>query len=74
MNSTNRNENYIPKMRTISAAIREIKEADPNTCFTEHALRKAIVTKKIPSVRAGKKYLVDMDNVSMYLEQDYFAA
>lgn len=66
--------NRIPRMRTISAAIKEIKEIDPNTCFTEHALRKAIVTKKIPSVRAGKKYLVDMDNVSMYLEQDYFAA
>ncbi len=66
--------NRIPRMRTISAAIKEIKEIDPNTCFTEHALRKAVVTKKIPSVRAGKKYLVDMDNVSMYLEQDYFAA
>lgn len=66
--------NRIPRMRTISAAIKEIKEIDPNTCFTEHALRTAVVTKKIPSVRAGKKYLVDMDNVSTYLEQDYFAA
>lgn len=74
MNSTNRNENYIPKMRTISAAIREIKEADPNTCFTEHALRKAVVTKHIPSVMAGKKYLVDMDVVYAYLEHNFLAA
>lgn len=44
--------NKIPRMRTISAAIKEIKEIDPNTCFTEHALRKAILTKHIPTVMA----------------------
>ena len=52
--------NKTPRMRTISAAIREIKESDPNSCFTEHALRKAILTKHIPTVMAGKKYLVDL--------------
>lgn len=66
--------NKIPRMRTISAAIKEIKEIDPNTCFTEHALRKAIVTKNIPSVMAGKKYLVDMDVVYAYLEHNFLAA
>ncbi len=74
MNSTNRNENYIPKMRTISAAIREIKAADPNTCFTEHALRKVVVANIIPSVMAGKKYLVDMDAVYAYLKHNFPAA
>ncbi len=64
----NNPNNRIPKMRTISAAINEIKGIDPNTCFTEHTLRKAVVTKVIPSVKAGKKYLVDMDAVYAYLD------
>lgn len=66
--------NRIPKMRTISAAIKEIKEIDPNTCFTEHALRKAVVANLIPSVMAGKKYLVDMDVIYAYLENNFLAA
>ena len=66
--------NKIPRMRTISAAIREIKELDPNSCFTEHALRKTILTKHIPTVMAGKKYLVDMDVVYAYLENNFLAA
>lgn len=66
--------NKIPRMRTISAAIREIKELDPNSCFTEHALRKAILTKHIPTVMAGKKYLVDMDAVYEYLNNNFLAA
>lgn len=70
----NNQNNRIPRMRTISAAIREIKELDPNSCFTEHALRKAILTKNIPTVMAGKKYLVDMDVVYAYLENNFLAA
>ena len=70
----NNPNNRIPRMRTISAAIREIKESDPNSCFTEHALRKAILTKHIPTVMAGKKYLVDMDDVNAYLKNNFLAA
>lgn len=67
MNSTNKNENYIPKMRTINGAIEELKKLDPNTAFTAHALRMAINKGDIPRVLAGNKNLVDMNDVTSYL-------
>jgi hypothetical protein len=66
--------NEMPKMRTISAAIREIKESDPHSCFTEHALRKAVKEDLIHPIKAGKKYLVDMDVVYAYLKHNFPAA
>lgn len=49
-----------PRMRTIDAAIRELKEADPETAITKYYLRQLIVTNQIPHVKAGKKYLLNM--------------
>ena len=66
--------NEMPKMRTISAAIREIKESDPRSCFTEYALRKAVKEDLIHPIKAGKKYLVDMDVVYAYLKHNFPAA
>ena len=57
----------LPRMRTIPAAMREIKEADPNTGFTINALRCAIKQGKIPSVEVRSKRLVDMDKVYEYM-------
>lgn len=53
-------ETIKPRMRTIDAAIRELKEADPETAITKYYLRQLIVTNQIPHVKAGKKYLLDM--------------
>lgn len=46
-----------PHMRGIKQAIEEIKQADPYTALTEPALRRLIISKEIPSVRVGTKYL-----------------
>lgn len=58
----------VPKMRTIKECINEIKELDPHTAVTEYNLRKLTITGVIPRVKAGKKYLIDLDTVLEYLQ------
>jgi len=55
------------RMRTIAEAIREVKKADPQTAFTQTALRRMIKTGEIPSIRAGSKYLVNLEVLFDYL-------
>ena len=55
------------RMRTIKAAIRHIKETDPDTAFTEYALRNLVLSGAIPHVSVGRKRLVDLDDVERYL-------
>jgi len=55
------------RMRTITEAIAAIREADPYTAFTQTALRRMIKTGEIPSIRAGAKYLVNLDVLFDYL-------
>lgn len=56
-----------PRMRGIKQAIEELRLADPNTAFTEKALRRLILNGELPSVRCGVKYLVNMDVLENYL-------
>ena len=56
-----------PHMRGIKQAIEEIKQADPYTALTEPALRRLIISKEVPSVRVGTKYLINMDILNNYL-------
>lgn len=58
----------VPKMRTIKECINEIKELDPHTAVTEYHLRQLTITGVIPRVKAGKKYLVNLDTVLEYLQ------
>jgi len=53
-------------MRTIKGALKEIKEEDPASAITKYWLRKAIKTQEIPSIKAGCKYLINMDNIDAY--------
>lgn len=55
------------RMRTINEAIAAIKEADPQTAFTQSALRRMIRSGEIPSVHIGRKYLVNLDTLFDYL-------
>lgn len=54
-------------MRTITEAIAAIREVDPQTAFTQTALRRMIKTGEIPSVKSGCKYLVNLDVLFDYL-------
>ncbi len=55
------NANKIPRMRTVSNAVAEIKRIDPNTDFTERALRRMVAQNEIPAVSVGNKKLINLD-------------
>lgn len=56
-----------PRMRTINEAMELLYRQDPNTAITPHALRRLIVTDKLPHVMIGRKYLVNFDALEEYL-------
>lgn len=58
--------NKIPRMRGIAEAVKEIRAADPKTAVSEYTLRRLVKTNKIPSVKVGARYLVNMDIVAKY--------
>ena len=57
----------LPRMRTISEAVREIKALDPHTAITEYHIRQLAVSGVIPRVKAGKKYLINLDMLIEYM-------
>ena len=56
------------KPRTINALYEELITADPNCALTKTALRRLVVTGKIPSTRIGVKYLVCLEDVAEFME------
>lgn len=58
-------------MRTIDAAHAELIAADPGCELTKTALRRLVITGRVPSVRIGEsrngKYLVDIDQLEANL-------
>ena len=55
-------------IRTIKGAYEEIKAQDQNTDITLYAIRKMIKENKIPYVRSGKKYLINVETLIEYLK------
>ena len=55
------------KYRTIQQAYECIKALDKETAITLHALRQMVVSRQIPSVRVGKKYLIDLDGLAGFI-------
>lgn len=60
----------LPRMRTITETIKLIREQDPDTCLTETALRRMVITGELPSVvKVGSKYLINVDSLINYLNE-----
>ena len=57
----------LPRMRGLSEAVKELKEQDPKTALTEHALRIMVKSGVLPCIRAGNKYLINMAVLERYL-------
>ena len=55
------------KYRTIQQAFECIKTLDADTAITYHALRQLVVSGQMPSMRVGKKYLIDLDGLASLL-------
>ena len=56
------------KIRTLTEAYKYIKELDSETAITPHALRRMVISGHIPCIKAGKKYLIDLDVLFEYLK------
>lgn len=60
-------ENKKARIRTIRVAIALIKQADANTAVTYHFIRKLCDGGQITSIRAGKKILINYDELLAFL-------
>lgn len=49
------------RIRTIQAAAAEILELDPGTAIHEYAIRQLVISGACPSIKRGRKYLLDFD-------------
>jgi hypothetical protein len=56
-----------PRMRTIPESSTLLKEMDENTAITKCAIRRLVLDGKIKSVKAGRKILINFDNLLEYL-------
>lgn len=57
----------IPRMRLLNEAYEEVKANDPDSAITKWFIRDLVVSGKIPTSRAGRKHLINMDHLEAYL-------
>ena len=57
----------IPIMRLQKDAYAAVKELDPGTAVTPHAIRQLAIDGKIKSVAIGRKRLINIDSLMEYL-------
>ena len=58
----------IPRMRTVSEAIQELKALDPSTAMTPYHIRRLCLDGVLPTIKAGKKLLLNFDDLVEYME------
>ena len=61
-----RNQMNIPRMRTITETVVEIKSIDEKTAVTTNCIRTLCKSGKVRCVFTGKKLLVDLDDLFKY--------
>lgn len=54
-------------IRTIKGAFEEIKARDPKSDITMYAIRQIVKEGKIPYIRTGKKYLLNVEKLIDYI-------
>ena len=65
-NCYNKSEHRIPRMRTVHEAAQEMKKLDPSTAVTEYHIRRLVLDGVLPRIKAGKKYLINLDSLLEY--------
>lgn len=71
-NSHNNHSNRpVPRMRTVHEAAEELRRMDEGTAVTEYHIRQLAINNIIPRVKAGKKYLINLDALIEYLSQPH---
>lgn len=61
------NQARVPRMRTVNEAAEELRQVDPHTGMTPYHIRRLCLDGIIPTVRAGKKMLLDLDVLIEYM-------
>lgn len=56
-----------PRMRTISETVCELRALDKNTAITPYFVRQLCIKGVLPTVKAGKKILVNLNDVLEYM-------
>ena len=64
----------LPKMRTATGVVDELRAVDPNTAVSVHLVRRLINSGAVPSVPSGNRKLVSVDAVCEYLASGQAAA
>lgn len=57
----------IPRMRTVPEAAAELKALDKHTSLTQCAIRRLVLEGRIKSIKAGRKHLINFDQLLEYL-------
>ena len=57
----------VPRMRLLTEAAAEIKQLDPGSAVTPYLIRQLALSGKIKSVMAGRKRLINLDDLLDYL-------
>lgn len=60
-----------PRMRTIPESAAELKALDQHTSLTQCAIRRLVMEGKIKSVKAGRKHLINLDQLINYLNNPF---
>ena len=55
------------KLRTLKECYEYIKENDDRSAITPYFLRQMVVQKKIPFMRSGRKYLINLEHLEKFM-------
>lgn len=59
----------LPRLRGIKDSYKWLKEQDPETQLTPRGYRTIVESGLIPSVRRGKRYLIDINTLPEYIKR-----
>ena len=58
---------YLPRLRRINDALKEIKKFDKDSCLTYYMIQQLMVEGKISMMKYGNAYVVNLDELYHYL-------
>ena len=56
------------RLRSINEAYKHLKDQDPGTSITPYFLRRMVYDGVIPCIMAGRKHLIDIDDLEAHLK------
>lgn len=57
-----------PRIRTVKEAMLELRALDPSTAMTSYHIRRLCLEGILPTVKTGKKILLNLDTLLEYLQ------